>query len=65
MFSVFFVAKYIALYTFYMFYTAKANYPLGAFHGDPMDEWRVGLAFHRQPRTAMERRPYQALQLPP
>jgi hypothetical protein len=25
----------------------------------------AGLAFHRQPRTAMERRPYQALQLPP
>jgi len=24
----------------------------------------VGLAFHRQPRTAMERRPYQFLQLP-
>jgi hypothetical protein len=24
----------------------------------------VGLAFHRQLRTAMERRPYQALQLP-
>jgi len=24
----------------------------------------VGLAFHRQPRTAVERRPYQALKLP-
>ena len=25
----------------------------------------VGLAFHRQPRTAMERRPYRVLQLAP